>query len=144
MVILDMKAWMSKLSNTCTHHPVGSYYETSDEDFNPNTAWGGTWSKESVSYVEDITTRNVEGSIGRKFGNSAQLSAPNIAGYTFVQWTNVFSHTWVGSIYPATPTLQTGAYFFVGTNANPGGTGPFIATALYKKVVTKYRWHRTA
>lgn len=24
-------------------YPVGSYYETSDSDFNPNTAWGGTW-----------------------------------------------------------------------------------------------------
>lgn len=24
-------------------YPVGSYYETSDTSFNPNTAWGGTW-----------------------------------------------------------------------------------------------------
>ncbi len=24
-------------------YPVGSYYETSDTTFNPNTAWGGTW-----------------------------------------------------------------------------------------------------
>ena len=24
-------------------YPVGSYYETSDANFNPNTAWGGTW-----------------------------------------------------------------------------------------------------
>lgn len=24
-------------------YPVGSYYETSDPNFNPNEAWGGTW-----------------------------------------------------------------------------------------------------
>lgn len=24
-------------------YPVGSYYETSDADFDPSTAWGGTW-----------------------------------------------------------------------------------------------------
>lgn len=27
-------------------HPVGSYYETSNASFNPNTAWGGTWVRE--------------------------------------------------------------------------------------------------
>ena len=26
-------------------YPIGSYYETSDNTFNPNTAWGGTWVK---------------------------------------------------------------------------------------------------
>ena len=25
------------------YYPVGSYYETSDASFDPNTAWGGTW-----------------------------------------------------------------------------------------------------
>ena len=24
-------------------YPIGCYFETSDSDFNPNTAWGGTW-----------------------------------------------------------------------------------------------------
>ncbi len=24
-------------------YPIGSYYETSDVNFNPNTSWGGTW-----------------------------------------------------------------------------------------------------
>ena len=28
-------------------YPVGSYYETSDTSFNPNTAWGGTWVEDS-------------------------------------------------------------------------------------------------
>lgn len=33
------------------YYPVGSYYETSDTAFNPNTAWGGTWSLETAGQV---------------------------------------------------------------------------------------------
>lgn len=143
----DLRAILQQLGMPFTpldYYPIGAYFETSDSTFDPNTVWGGTWVSESNSYVEDITTRNVEGTIGHNFGSSATLSAPNIAGYTFVQWTNVFSNTWVGTIYPANPTVQNNAYFFVSTYASPGGTGSFVATALYKKVVTKYRWHRTS
>lgn len=32
-------------------HPVGSYYETSDTSFNPNTTWGGTWVLETEGLV---------------------------------------------------------------------------------------------
>ena len=32
-------------------HPVGSYYETSDGTFNPNTTWGGTWVLEAAGQV---------------------------------------------------------------------------------------------
>lgn len=40
-------------------YPVGSYYETSDPYFNPNTAWGGTWVKDSdgkVLVADDTAT----------------------------------------------------------------------------------------
>ena len=40
-------------------YPVGSYYETSDGDFDPNTAWGGTWEKDSagrVTVAQDTST----------------------------------------------------------------------------------------
>lgn len=32
-------------------YPVGSYYETSDSSFNPNTAWGGTWVEDTAGRV---------------------------------------------------------------------------------------------
>ena len=32
-------------------YPVGSYYETSDTSFNPNTSWGGTWALEIEGQV---------------------------------------------------------------------------------------------
>ena len=32
-------------------HPVGSYYETSDPNFNPNTEWGGNWELDTPGRV---------------------------------------------------------------------------------------------
>lgn len=32
-------------------YPVGSYYETSDTDFDPNVKWGGTWELELAGMV---------------------------------------------------------------------------------------------
>lgn len=38
-------------------YPVGSYYETSNSDFDPNISWGGTWNKtDSVGYVTVAAT----------------------------------------------------------------------------------------
>lgn len=33
------------------YYPVGTYYETSDLSFDPNTAWGGTWALDSAGRV---------------------------------------------------------------------------------------------
>lgn len=32
-------------------YPIGSYYETSNPDFNPEETWGGTWSRDTNGYV---------------------------------------------------------------------------------------------
>lgn len=53
-------------------HPVGSYYETSDTSFNPNTAWGGTW-------VEDTQAR-VLISRGKKDNDSPTFTAGDTGG----------------------------------------------------------------
>lgn len=42
----DLRAILQELGTPFTpldYYPIGSYYETSDTAFNPNTAWGGTW-----------------------------------------------------------------------------------------------------
>lgn len=38
-------------SGVLDFYPVGSYYETSDSNFNPNTEWGGTWVEDSKGKV---------------------------------------------------------------------------------------------
>lgn len=43
-------------------YPIGSYYETSDSTFDPNTAWGGTWVKVAGGLIkgEPLITRKQE------------------------------------------------------------------------------------
>lgn len=41
-------------------YPIGSYYETSDSNFDPNIVWGGTWSIQNeksiiYNYAESVT-----------------------------------------------------------------------------------------
>lgn len=43
--LLDNKSMIDRF------YPVGSYYETSDTTFNPNTSWGGTWVLETAGMV---------------------------------------------------------------------------------------------
>lgn len=35
-------------------YPVGSYFETSDSSFNPNSAWGGTWVEVDGTFVNGV------------------------------------------------------------------------------------------
>lgn len=39
-------------------YPVGSYYETSDTSFDPNTSWGGTWQLDSAGKVTVASDAN--------------------------------------------------------------------------------------
>lgn len=48
-------------------YPVGSYYETSDGSFNPNTAWGGTWVEDTAGLV--LVANTQEGTFS-KIGTS--------------------------------------------------------------------------
>ena len=43
--------YISAEGSPLIYYPVGSYYETSDTTFNPNTAWGGTWVLETEGQV---------------------------------------------------------------------------------------------
>jgi hypothetical protein len=50
-------------------YPVGSYYETSDANFNPNTAWGGTWVEDSAGRVTVAKDAGTFSNIGSTGGN---------------------------------------------------------------------------
>ena len=58
-------------------YPVGSYYETSDTSFNPNTSWGGTWELEEDGTVL-VSKSNDENSkfnkeVGTKVGTETHF-----------------------------------------------------------------------
>ena len=61
-------------------YPVGSYYETSDANFNPNAAWGGTWVLEAEGIVHISGTANGTYKAGTKYGaNIKKIEDANIA-----------------------------------------------------------------
>ena len=67
-------------------YPVGSYYETSDIDFNPNITWGGTWKEDSagrvlVAYDSTQTEFNTVGkTLGSKYLQSHSHSFSGSTG----------------------------------------------------------------
>ena len=54
-------------------YPVGSYYETSDTSFNPNTAWGGTWVEDTpgrFTLATGVVQANTDNFFGALSGRS--------------------------------------------------------------------------
>lgn len=128
-------------------YPVGSYYETSDTTFNPNTAWGGTWLEDSAGYT---TVAYASGDTD--FGT---------VGGTGGEKTHTLTVTEIPSHRHA-PGSTTHPRFCVGTGANyhttASGTGSGVENEvqytdytggggahnnLSPYIVVK-RWHRTA
>ena len=81
-------------------YPVGSYYETSKADFNPNTYWGGTWELEPAGRV------NISGA------SSGTYTVPNTGGSTTASGS--------GSV-PVPYHNHTGNSFTISGQANSDG-----------------------
>lgn len=63
-------------------YPVGSYFETSDNTFDPNTAWVGTWEKATTNlaeYRKVLWTSNVYTTF------AAQTISMDLSNYTFAE-----------------------------------------------------------
>lgn len=130
-------------------YPVGSYYETSDENFDPNTAWGGTWVEDTQGRVTVAQTASGSfNTIGATGGEeSHKLTVSEMPSHQHKQWMQFHSGQ-----------NRTGDYFTNGCYGWSDGSGPLqIDYALtvqatggsqahnnmppYKVVK---RWHRTA
>ena len=54
-------------TNALAAYPVGALFETTDADFNPNTAWGGTWVLEDAGkFLMSAGTGYAAGTTGGK------------------------------------------------------------------------------
>lgn len=94
-------------------YPVGSYYETSDSTFNPNTTWGGTWVLETEGQVHVSAGENYE--VGDA-GGSKYMQAHT---HDFTQpKTPSHSHT----LYYRKASATSGNSWIVGTSTNNDGT----------------------
>lgn len=126
-------------------YPVGSYYETSDTSFNPNTAWGGTWVEDTagrttVAYDSTDTDFNTIGKTdGEKKHTLTQNELPETIGQALLYDSNT-----------AEKPSQTDALVTQWSNKYRSGLYNVINQSggqphnnLQPYVVVK-RWHRTA
>ena len=119
-------------------YPVGSYYETSDTTFNPNTTWGGTWELEvdGTVLVSKSTTSgskfNVD--VGTVIGEEEHtLTVNEMPSHNHgVYFQNIGASGAVARVTTAGNTTPTS---FTGGDQPHNNVQP-------SKVVN--RWHRTA
>lgn len=118
-------------------YPVGSYYETSDNTFDPNTAWGGTWVLEAEGNVHIGAGTNY--TIGNTGGEATHTLTVN----------EIPSHTHKTGIQNTAGALGTGSstayvYFDQSTGYDTTATGGGQAHNNMPPYIVVNRWHRTA
>lgn len=120
-------------------YPIGSYYETSDTSFNPNTAWGGTWVKDSKGRVtvalddSDADFNTISKTGGEKTHTLTVNEMPSHV-HGIQTWhdggaTNGVQAYEAKTAGPVTSTMSTGG------NQPHNNLQPFVVVV---------RWHRTA
>ena len=124
-------------------YPVGSYYETSNASFNPNTAWGGTWVEDTKGRVtvaldtNDTDFNNTGKTGGSKTHTIGMINLPGQVVGASTQNTEWNCGRWgANSGYTFTTINDQNNTDTHGTNSNP-------ISNLQPYVVVK-RWHRTA
>lgn len=65
-----------------TLYPVGSCYETTDENFDPNNSWGGTWVKYATDLIE---RRKLMWTNNGATTFAAQTISMDLSNYTFAE-----------------------------------------------------------
>ena len=120
-------------------YPVGTYYETSNTSFNPNTAWGGTWVEDSagrVTVAKDTGTFSTVGDTGGE--ETHTLIVDEMPSHSHN------AYLYGGNLPSAAGRLQfntgNGQEFGSSIKANGGGQAH---NNLQPYVVIR-RWHRTA
>ena len=136
-------------------YPVGSYYETSDTTFNPNTAWGGTWVLETEGQVHVSGSADGTYQVSGASTDTSDGGAPTVT----LQTTQIPSHihpiqgglfyyTWgnskiINSSIASMTTSTSGAHFYNAETSTSGAGGGQAHENMPPYIVVN-RWHRTA
>ena len=113
--------------------PVGSYYETSDTSFNPNTAWGGTW----VEDTEGLST------IAYKSSDSDFSNVGDIVGEKEHMITLNESYWNIKGQNPNAPQGGVGGWLMQSSYLEPVPDTHEPISLIQPSIIVK-RWHRTA
>ena len=133
-------------------YPVGSYYETSDTTFDPNTSWGGTWyedadgrvliSRDNIKVAGDTGgTETHNHTYGMKYGEYYGYFSTN------PKLLNGNENTWASGVDATTESWKQ-TTLTTGSSTKGNTTFKIIANTTstsnmqpYKVIV---RWHRIA
>lgn len=143
-------------------YPVGSYYETSDSTFDPNTAWGGVWildskGKVTVGYDPDQTEFNALGKTGGEKTHKHKYGI-QLGGYYGDTIFEIDTHAGVledgnGAVSPfgnsiGSYTVKVNSSNTYGARDESAAHYQSIANTETKSSLQPYivvnRWHRTA
>ena len=120
-------------------YPVGSYYETSDTSFDPNTAWGGTWVEDTdgrVLVAQDTGTFTTVGDTGGEETHTLVTSEmPTHSHNVYISGDGGGSWTGVAG----SPSNQWAGY-----NSYIDSAGGDEAHNNLQPYIVVKRWHRTA
>lgn len=129
-------------------YPIGSYYETSDTSFDPNTSMGGTWELETDGTVlvskSNTTGSKFNASIGSVVGEETHtLTIEELAEHNhnlayLYDLTKGYKNAFIPTTTVENPTNYTSD---IKTIQNTGGNQPHN-NVQPSKIVN--RWHRTA
>lgn len=119
-------------------HPVGSYYETSDASFNPNTTWGGTWVLETEGQVHvSAGTNYIVGSTGGEATHT--LTIDEMPSH---------SHSYAKAFGSGVQGASGASYWVLGNptdaSLSTSTTGGGQAHNNMQPYIVVNRWHRTA
>lgn len=103
---------MQNLQLVDIFYPPGSYYETSDPDFDPNVRWGGIWEKEVV-VNDQVVEEGIDGIWHYRKWSSGIAECWGIRDTTtaaFVDWSNlargyVSATSFPTGLFSTTPTI---------------------------------------
>ena len=128
-------------------YPVGSYYETSDANFNPNESWGGTWNLDNDGTA--LVSKSLEtgslfnANLGTVVGEENHVLSRNQLPSGTALTTQIYNQDdWCLGIWKNQgQTSETYASTLQGHHNTPGGDSP-ISLVQPSKIVN--RWHREA
>ena len=145
-------------------YPVGSYYETSNTSFNPNTAWGGTWVEDTSGRVlVSKTSSGALSTVGSTGGSTTHAHdfKVGMTGYygtmidgeqdDFGYWgawsysQNKYAKSYgfeANHTSHRNAALQTG--IVTGSDAARYTVGDTTSESSYQPYLVVKRWHRTA
>lgn len=138
--------YISAEGSPLIYYPVGSYYETSDTSFNPNTTWGGTWVLETEGqvHVSAGTNYSVNGALTNTSDGGEEthkLSVSEMPSHTHALYyydasgNKPFGYNYQNKGYQSGEVTSSGGIVNTGGGQAHNNMQPYIVVN---------RWHRTA